>query len=84
MRLKIYWHKQTKNSIIIVEPSGKIHNSGPSDENGNMIDLQFMKKYIGQEVEFYNEDRNWQLPTITILEKVNIDENGIHGFVIDR
>ena len=82
MRLKIYWDSP---KIVMVEPSGKIHTSDLLTIDGiNIMDLMFMKKYIGQEVELYmdSKDRKGRLPTVRKLTKVFVNENGIHTFEV--
>lgn len=84
-KLKIYWHNGTgdsnKCSIIIVEPSGKIHNSiTTNDSKINLIDVMFMKKYVGQDIDLYLSDRG--VPTTRKLTRVWINENNIHSFEV--
>lgn len=78
-KLKIYWET---DKISIAEPSGKIHHSDINLVDGvNLIDLMFLKKYIGQEVEMYMTNRG-PVPEITRLTDVGIQSCGVHYFEV--
>jgi len=77
-KLKIYWES---NNIAIVEPSGKIHHSNRNLYDGiNLLDLSFMKKYIGQLVEIYMKERG--TPVIKTLTSVGVQDCGVHYFEV--
>ncbi len=77
-KLKIYWGN---DDIKIVEPSGKIHQSDLNTVDGrNLIDLMFMKKYVGKEIEMYTNIPATQ--GIKTLTKVGIQDCGTHYFEI--
>ena len=78
-QLKVYWGK---DKITIVEPSGKIHQSDKNTVDGkNLIDLMFMKKYVGQVIDLYMTDRG-TVPINTVLTKVDIQDCGVHYFEV--
>ncbi len=77
-KLKVYW---VTNKVHIVEPSGKIHQSDKNTIDGkNIIDLMFMKKYVGQKIEMYTDIPSVQ--GVKTLTKVDIQECGVHYFEV--
>jgi hypothetical protein len=77
-KLKIYYDKNTSRGLTIIEPSGKIHSSETVEMGKNMLDMNFLKKYIGKEVELYVPKH--PLSSFPVLESFEIDENNIHCF----
>ncbi len=79
-QLKIYWGD---DDIKIVEPSGKIHQSDKNNLIGgkNLLDLMFMKKYIGQVIELHKTYQG-PIPINCTLTKVGIQECGTHFFEV--
>jgi hypothetical protein len=77
--LKIYWGT---NNIKIVEPSGKIHQSDINNMIGkNLLDLMFLKKYIGQKIEIHMDHAS-SMPPVATLTTVGINECGVHYFEV--
>ncbi len=77
-KLKIYWGN---NDIKIVEPSGKIHQSDLNTVDGkNLIDLMFLKKYVGKEIEIYIN--NPSIRGIKKLKKVDVQDCGVYYFEV--